>query len=233
MKGLNKHKFKFLAVFFVFLSVLVIYTFAAPKVTLSNNGSRLVVKAQEGNISDVKWQRAEMKDGTYADIPNATNWFYDITSEDEGKYIRAVVDGETYTTENPIGKLVVFDLAKGKVILDAEYSGVNENGESISGTHESTNIYVIKQSDNQNFTKNNVWFSGNHQDTSFDVTIDGVNMGRESYPTTYIPNTQTTGGYADGTIDLQPNGHKGQKNVVLRLKKRECDLKGICIKRQK
>lgn len=218
MKGLNKHKFKFLAVFFVFLSVLVIYTFAAPKVTLSNNGSRLVVKAQEGNILDVKWQRAEMKDGTYVDIPNATNWFYDITSEDEGKYIRAVVDGETYTTENPIGKLVVFDLAKGKVILDAEYSGVNENGESISGTHESTNIYVIKQSDNQNFTKNNIWFAGHHQDTSFDVTIDGVNMGRESYPTTYIPNTQTTGGYADGTIDLQPNGHKGQKNVVLRLK---------------
>lgn len=184
---------------------------------IESNGPRLIVRSNGTPVS-CQWMTADTLDGTYSPIAGADQPYYDITAGDERHYIKAVVDGVETDAVGPIGKLIVFDLAKGKVTFNTTYSGKDSEGNDLTGDHHATNLYVIRQSDNTTFTTNNVWFCGNHTDTQFDVTIDGVNMGRASYPTTHQPNTSTTGGYANGTIDIQPSGYAGQKNVVLRLK---------------
>ena len=224
MQIIKKHKsifailgVLFLLVFSLLVSVFIASVAATTSVSVENNGSRLIAKS-DGTPSVYQWQIAYSVDGTYSPIEDAAQNYYDITANDEGKYIKAVIDGVETEPVGPIGKVVVFDLSKGKIIFNTTYSGKDSAGNDLMGDHEATNIYVIRQSNNATFTTNNVWFSGNHTNTSFDVTLDGVNMGRASYPTNYLPNTSTTGGYADGTIDIQPSGYAGQKNVVLRLK---------------
>lgn len=140
-----------------------------------DNGSRIIA-LKEGTT--YQWQVADSETGTFENIQEATGKYYDITTADEGKFLRVKVDGvASEQVVGPIGKLVVFDIGKGSVTLDASYSGKDSDGKAVSGTHVSSNIYVIKHKENAQKTGNNITFGGHHPNAPFHVTLDNVNMG--------------------------------------------------------
>lgn len=183
------------------------------EVVLLNNGSRLVA---DKDASAYKWQISTAVDGSFTDISDETKEYYDITANDENRYIRVMADGVASEPVGPIGKLVVFDLAMGAVSLGATYSGKATDGSTVSGTHVATNIYVIQQSNNGTLTVNGVAFSGNLADKPFDVTLDGVNMGKTSYGTAVPGSGGHLTDYDKGMIHIPATSDI--KKVTLRLK---------------
>lgn len=180
---------------------------------IENNGSRLVASSS-ADAPMYQWQISSTADGTYTDIDGATSRYYDITADDEGKYIKAVVDGVETEAVGPIGKLVEFYIDKGSVTLGVTYSGKDSDGNNVTGNHAASNIYVVKQVDSGTATKNKVEF---RSEGTFDVTLAGVNM--TSAPlANKAPDTQGIAGYGNGVIDVQPDSYRNKKVVTLRLK---------------
>lgn len=143
---------------------------AEESVSITNNGSRLV--ATTG--TSYAWSVAETVDGEYAPVTGATAKYYDIMAADENRYIKVTVDGIESEAFGPIGKLVVFDLAKSKISFASTVTGVGVNGESVSVTHKAGNIYVVRQSENATATKNGISVSSSA--ILYDITLDGVNI---------------------------------------------------------
>ncbi|MBQ4559611.1 MAG: InlB B-repeat-containing protein [Tyzzerella sp.] len=194
------------------ISVFISSVAATTMVSAEQNGSRLITKA-EGTITSYQWQVADSPDGEFEDIVGADSWHYDINESDEGKYIKAIANGTETNVIGPIGKLVIFDLSLGSVTFGTTYSG---NNGAVTGTHVASNIYVVKQSNTDTYSKNIIKFSGTVSDP-FDVTLSGIHLGSEPI-TTYKPNTSATGKYTEGVIDLQPGNETKSKKVILRLK---------------
>ena len=229
MTDVNKTSFSKLTCAFLMALVVLIGQLALlssgiavadePAPAIENCGSRLNAPAG----SSYQWQISDEANGTYVNIEGATSSFYDITTADAGKYVQVLVDGNAIAAVGPIGKLVTFDLAKGFVKLGegGMYSGVDSSGNPVSGEHAASNIYVITQSDRTTLTTNNIVFSGNYPDASFDVTLDNVNMGQplDEYETS-APNGSTLGKHvpteASGFIHIPAQSEV--KNVTLRLK---------------
>lgn len=187
---------------------------------IENNGSRLVAKVENVDNPSYQWQIGETKDGTFTNIEGdaAKGFFYDITTADEGKYIRVVVNENTISEPvGPIGKLVVFDIAKESVTLNSTYSGKDSKGESVTGTHAASNIYVIGQSNPETMTKNTISFAGKHENAPFDVTLDNVNMGCTPTNHSQTPGASGTDTPTTGHISI-PANNDDVKNVTLRLK---------------
>ena len=188
---------------------------------IKRNGSRILLN----NVTAISWQRA-VKDEegrfitdangnyTYEDIAGAVERdHYDLSAADSHTLVRAKTGENTYTTPIEIkGDVVVFDLSLGTVTLDANYSG---NGGAVTGTHSGDNIYIIKQTENTNFTTNNINFKGSHPSAPFDVTLDGVHIGTNTKPKK-SPDASGIGGYSSGAIDMVATN--GQKNITLYLK---------------
>ncbi len=188
-------------------------------------GPRLVVKnAAEG--ATFQWQISGDSDAIYSKIDGATNNYYDIKESDEDKFIQVVVKvGDVSQTLNytdgsdpaKVGKLVVFDISKGNVSFGSTCTGVLFGNDAASSlTHETTNIYVIKQSD-PSMTGNVVSFSGNLPDAPFDVTLDDVNMGEEPTNLNQDPGKSGSNTPTKGYINI-PAKSDGVKHVTLRLK---------------
>lgn len=196
-----------------------------PVVEIDNCGSRLNAKVKNIDNPSYQWEISSTEDGTYSSISGATGAHYDITSGDEGKFIRLKVGDKTSTPTGPIGKLVVFDLYRGAIKLGTTYSGIDMNGNTISDTHAASNIYVVKQSNKNiedeptesNRTSNNIVFSGNLPNSPFDLTLDGVNMG--ATPTNHNQNPGTSGSATPtgGQITI-PAASSAVKHVTIRLK---------------
>ncbi len=191
---------------------------APTSVSINNCGSRLVAVTTGDSTSDYKWQISDTADGTYTDITGAVGEYYDITAADEGKYIKVIAAG-TVTSEpvGPIGKLVTFDLSKGQVSLGTSYSGKDSSGNTVSGTHAATNLYVVMQTNNTTMTTNNIVFSGNLLDKPFDVTLAGINMGGKPTNFNQSPGSSGSGTPSTGKISI-PATSGNQKTVTLRLK---------------
>lgn len=178
-------------------------------VEITRNGSRLKVTGAQ----TCQWQRSG--DGsTYADIEGETQTIYDLTTADSGMYLRVKVGDNTFCEPVQItGRVVVFDLAKAVVKLGATYSGKDANDQPLNGDHTAENIYIIQQSGNSSYTTHNIEFTG--LDSTFNVTLDGVNMGDDesTYPDR-TPDASGIGEYDTGTIKHTSN----YGNVVLYLK---------------
>jgi len=199
-------------------SIVAFATAPEPAVVVGGGGPRLVAETQGMANPSYQWQRATSKDGEYSDIKDANSKYYNITAADKNHFIRVVAGGETSEpTANAIGELIYFDLSQATVVLDSTYSGKDSNGDPVTGTHVASNIYIVQQSDTEEYTTNCIKVNGNHTDTTFDVTIDGVHMGSKPVLNKQ-PNSSGIGGYGEGTIDLQPENGVGQKNVTLRFK---------------
>ncbi len=198
------------------ICVLIPSVVATSAVSIENNGSRLVAKS-DSTPTSYQWQIADAADGTFSTIEGATERYYDITASDEGKYIKAVIDGIETETVGPIGKLITMDIGKGAISLGTTYSGQDSDGNSVSGTHTASNIYVIVHKENEIKTENNLVFSGNLPNAPFDVTLAGVNMG--STPTNHnqAPGNGGVGTPTGGEIRI-PATSSGVKKVTLRLR---------------
>ena len=156
MQIIKQHKSTFailgvlllLAVFFC-SSFLVSSVVATTAVWIENNGSRLVAQS-DGAPMSYQWLIADSVDGTFEPIEDATEEYYDITADDEGKYIKAIIDDDEETEAvGPIGKLITMDIGRGTVSLGINYSGKDSDGNSVSGTHDASNIYVIVHRENE------------------------------------------------------------------------------------
>lgn len=192
----------------------------ASDVTLVRNGSRLIVP---DGLGTYVWQKS-MNGTDFTDIPDQNLNYYDLRAEDSYSQIRLKIDGSVTNTVD-IPKVIVFDIAKGHVKLgtvsdsDNIYSGINSAGESISGKHKTENVYIIQQSSNTK-TTNSILFDG--ANVTFDVTLDGVNMGNTPSDCSTAANfCLTEGNRSDGDdsgyikIDARSSMHK---KVTLRLK---------------
>lgn len=199
------------------ISFYVASVYAALDVTVQQNGPRIVTKVTNGTPSSYRWQRSNTADGDFADISGAADWFYDVTADDEGKYIRVIVDGNVTDPVGPIGRLVVFDISKGSVSLNASYSGYDSAGTKITGTHEATNLYVVTQSNTATPTTNNVAFGGHLPNTPFDLTLDGVNMRQTATNHNQAPGSGGSSTPTGGQITIPATGG-AVKKVTLRLK---------------
>ena len=89
-----------------------VYASGGPTVTIDNCGSRLNTVISDISTPTYQWQIADSVDGVFANITDATNEYYDITAQDEGKYIRVIANGTTSEPVGPIGKLVTMDMQK-------------------------------------------------------------------------------------------------------------------------
>ena len=210
-----------------FVPAATVYAESVPSVSIENSGSRLNAKAENMTVTSYQWQIADTENGNYNNIDGATTAHYDIRAKegdaegdykgDQGKYIRVLINGTATEPVGPIGNLIIFDLSKGSVSLGEDYSGFAPDGAEISGTHVTSNIYVVQQSDVSQYTTNIIKFPGSIPDTPFDVTLDGVHMGSEPVMSN-APNTNGHAKYLEGAIDFQPDSAHGKKHVVLRLK---------------
>ncbi|MBQ2390640.1 MAG: right-handed parallel beta-helix repeat-containing protein, partial [Clostridia bacterium] len=72
---------------------------------------------------------------------------------------------------------IVMDIGKSPITLGATYSGKDSDGNTVSGSHLSSNIYVITHRENGEKTTNTIVFDGHHENAPFNVTLDNVNMG--------------------------------------------------------
>ena len=189
---------------------------ATTAVSIENNGSRLIAKS-DSTPTSYQWLRADTVDGTFSAIDGATGKYYDITANDEGKYIKVNIDGVETEAVGPIGKLITMDIGKGAISLGTTYSGKDSDGNSVSGTHTATNIYVILHKENGTKTENNIVFSGNLPNAPFDVTLAGVNMG--GTPTNHNQAPGNSGTNTPSTSEIRiPATSSAVKKVTLRLR---------------
>jgi len=221
MQIIRQHKSTFailgvllFCVFSLLCSLFVSPVRAVSIAEIENNGSRLVAKS-DGTPIAFQWMISDTADGTYTPITDATQSYYDITPENEGKFVKVDIDGIQSDAIGPIGKLIIMDVGKSTVSLGTSYSGKDSDGNTVSGTHISSNIYVIVQAD-QTKTSNRINFSGHLPDAPFDVTLAGVNMGLTSYSSS-APDASPNNTNYSGMIDI-PNTSSNQKKVTLRLK---------------
>jgi len=77
---------------------------------------------------------------------------------------------------------IMFDISKGNVTIGAEYSGKDASGATVSGKHQPGNTYYITQSDHNTKTTNSVTFNQTSEEL-YNVVLDNVNMGPDSYTT--------------------------------------------------
>ena len=189
---------------------------ATTAVSIENNGSRLIAKS-DSTPTSYQWLRADTVDGTFSAIDGATGKYYDITANDEGKYIKVNIDGVETEAVGPIGKLITMDIGKGAISLGTTYSGKDSDGNSVSGTHTATNIYVILHKENGTKTENNIVFSGNLPNAPFDVTLAGVNMGGTPTNHNQAPGNSGTNTPSTGEIRI-PATSSAVKKVTLRLR---------------
>ena len=197
MQKIEQHKSKFvilgiflLYAFFICISFLVSSVVATTNVNIESSGSRLIAKS-DSTPTIYQWMIADAIDGSFSAIDGATGNYYDITENDEGKYIKVLIDGVETVAVGPIGKRITMDIGKSAISLGATYSGKDSDGNAVSGTHSATNIYVIVHKDNGIKTTNNIVFSGHLKDAPFNVTLDNVNMG--ATPTNHNQNPGTSG----------------------------------------
>lgn len=194
-----------------------VYASGGPTVTIDNCGSRLNTVISDISTPTYQWQIADSVDGVFANITDATNEYYDITAQDEGKYIRVIANGTTSEPVGPIGKLVTMDIAKGSISLGSSYSGKDSSGATVSGTHQASNIYVIVQSNREVMTTNRVDFKDHLLDKPFDVTLDGLNMGQNPTNHNQAPGSSGSNTPTGGAIYI-PATESAVKKVTLRLK---------------
>lgn len=213
--GKTNSKIKYVIASFLLVAAVIIANAVfggvfAEGITITQNGSRLTVNAEDDE--SVQWMRADTADGAYENIADATEKYYDLTAEDSNKYIKVVAGslGEQESAPIEIKKVVVFDLSKGSVTFGATYSG----GGVTSGTHEASNIYIVTQSENEAYSTNKISFTGT-VNIPFDVTISDIHLGSTAV-TGKTPDASGIGSYANGVIDIQAG--VGTKSVVLRLK---------------
>ena len=183
MQNIKQHKSTFailgvllLLFFSICISFFVSSVGATTNVTIENSGSRLNAKS-DSTPTSYQWLISDTVDGTYSPIDGANQKYYDIKAEDEGKYIKVSADSSESETVGPIGKLIVMDIGKSSITLGATYSGKDSDGNAVSGSHLSSNIYVITHRENGEKTTNNIVFDGHHENAPFNVTLDNVNMG--------------------------------------------------------
>ncbi len=183
MQKIKQHKSTFailgvllLLFFSICISFFVSSVGATTNVTIENSGSRLNAKS-DGTPSSYQWLISDTVDGTYSPIDGANQKYYDIKAEDEGKYIKVSADSSESEAVGPIGKLIVMDIGKSSITLGATYSGKDSDGNAVSGSHLSSNIYVITHRENGEKTTYNIVFDGHHENAPFNVTLDNVNMG--------------------------------------------------------
>jgi len=118
------------------------------------------------------------------------------------------------TTETTETVTINFDISKAPITIGETYSGKDSNGATVSGTHQPENLYYITQSDHDIKTTNTITFNQNSEDL-YNVILDNVNMGADSYTTT------TPGGSAprvtkgEININASPNN---TKNIIIKLK---------------
>ncbi|MBQ7035665.1 MAG: InlB B-repeat-containing protein [Clostridia bacterium] len=219
---MNKPKMRKIALavlgvlFALVASFLIVSVVATTEAHIEQNGSRLTIQS-ENAITSYQWQISDTIDGTYTSISEATSNFYDITAEDQGKYIKAVVNGAETEAYGPIGKLVVLDIGKGAVKFASTYSGNDSDGNAVSGDHDPSNIYVITHKEKGTKTKNNIVFDGNHSDAPFNVTLDGVNMGATPTNHNQAPGSSGVSTPSTGQISI-PATQSAIKKVTLVLK---------------
>ncbi len=217
--GKTNSKIKYVIASFLLVAAVIIANAVfggvfAEGITITQNGSRLVVNAEDDE--SVQWMRADSADGAYEPIVDATEKYYDLTAEDSNKYIKVVAGGKESSAPVEIGKVVVMDIGKGAISLGATYSGKDSDGIAVSGPHEAGNIYIIRQNDNTAKTANKISFSGNTYTIPYDVTLDGVNMGLDSY-SAIAPDQNPNNTNYSGMIEI-PNTSGNQKDVTIRLK---------------
>lgn len=194
---------------------LVIAEDTEPKVTITLNGSRILSKIENIDSPSYSWQIADSEVGPFKEID--TNSYYDITTNDEGKYVKLVVGEHESNTIASLPKLITFDLEKSAITLGTSYSGKDSEGNIVSGTHTVNQVYVIKQSNNASLTENIISFTGNTASIPYDVTLDGVNMGQKAAYGVKTPDEHGNAKYTTGSIDI-PATNTIAKNVILRLK---------------
>lgn len=190
---------------------------AETSVSIENSGSRLNARVEGISSPSYQWQIADSADGEYANINGANSSHYDIKADDQGKFIRVRVSGIESTPTDAIGQLIVFDIAKGGIELGATYSGKDSAGNSVTGNHAASNIYVVQQSNNGTLTGNSIVFSGNFTNKPFDLTLDGVNMGQNPVNHNQSPGASGTDTPSGGMISI-PAASDAVKNVTIRLK---------------
>lgn len=191
--------------------------FADTTVSIEWNGSRIVAKSAAETVTSYQWMSADTEESEFTTIADQTNFYYDITAADEGKFIKAVVDGVETEAVGPIGKLVEFYIDKGSVTLGATYSGKDSDGNAVSDSHAAGNIYVVKQSNASTFTTNRIEFSGHHPYAPFDVTLDGVNMYESPKNHSQAPGASGASTPSGGNISITATA-SAEKHVTLRLK---------------
>ena len=218
MKLIKTKRYVLMIVFFLMSIFLIGTVFAAEEpVSIDNNGSRLVAKHKDLSSPSYQWMIADALDSKYSNIDGAIGKYYEITKENEGKYIKVSVGGVESEPIGPIGKLVVMDIGKGAISLGTSYSGKDSDGNSVSGTHTATNIYVIVHKENGTKTENNISFSGNLPNAPFDVTLAGVNMG--GTPTNHNQDPGSSGSNTPSTGEIRiPATSDAVKKVILRLR---------------
>ena len=200
---------------FIFVS-FVIPVIAATPVTIEQNGSRIIVK-DAGDSATYEWQIANTVDGEFKEIDGQVGRFYDITFLDKGSYIRAVVNGVATDPVGPIGTVIVMDIGKGAISLGTSYSGKDSDGNTVSGTHTSSNIYVVTHKQNDVKTTNNIVFKGTHVNNPFNVTLDNVNMG--ATPTNHNQDPGVSGVSTPGSGQISiPATQSEIKKVTIVLK---------------
>ena len=116
MQKIKQHKFTFailgvllLLFFSICISFFVSSVGATTNVTIENSGSRLNAKS-DSTPTSYQWLISDTVEGTYSPIDGANQKYYDIKTEDEGKYIKVSADGSESETVGPIGKLIVMDM---------------------------------------------------------------------------------------------------------------------------
>ncbi|MBQ7407943.1 MAG: hypothetical protein IJW13_01535, partial [Clostridia bacterium] len=200
------------------LCLLIFSAYGAPEsVSVLNNGSRLVAIPVGDDSPSYQWQISDSANGTFRDIDGATQKFYDITSNDKNGYIRVSACGTVSEPVGPIKNIITFDLSLAAVTIGSSISGKAPDGTSITGAHSADNVYVIMQSDNANYTKNGISFTGNYPNTPFDVTLQELNMGVPAVKFDQSPGASGSSYPSGGSIEI-PATIGNAKNVILRLK---------------
>ena len=106
-------------------------------------------------------------------------------------------------------QVIEFDIAKGAITLtDTTYTGYNSGGTKITGTHVSTNVYLISQSNPGTSTSNGITIE--NENNNYVIVLNGVNIRRGSHSNQYTALSVNPIGTAEVHIILKD----GTKNYL-------------------
>ncbi len=188
-----------------------------PSVTIIQNGPRILTEVV--GIDNPVYQWGYVENDVFVPIDGATKSYYDYNADEYQMSVQVVVNEVQSNIIESLPKIIVFDVGQSTVTFDDNYSGKDENGNIVSGIHEESNVYVIKQKDNTEFSRNKINIKGNSTLTKYDITLDVIHLGSNPVKNK-MPNSSGIGSYSEGVIDFVPTGTSDtkQKNAILRLK---------------